>query len=241
MTDGAEFRGRLPFGDNHDLFRVADESVFNPAEDAVLDFPPVAAVPLLDLFVLHEDGLVLQDFGRYLVRGGVEDVLLMLVSAAYPRTIAVTVVRPLLLPGKLALLLLEAVAFFNHHVVFRAVAASDGRSDAHVQADDRIGLRREMLLLAQQPVFLLVHVAGDVQMPPVRFAGENGLRLFPSIQLSDAAHPDPAGNVLDFRLLSAYAVRGLRLRESERLDFTSEPDCSNLAALFLEGCEGFDV
>lgn len=57
-----------------------------------------------------------------------------------------------------------------------------------------------------------------MQMPAVRFAGENGLRLFPSLQLSDATHPDPAGDVLDSRLLSAYAVRGLRLWESERLD-----------------------
>lgn len=80
-----------------------------------------------------------------------------------------------------------------------------------------------------------------MQMPPVRFAGENGLCLFPSLQLSDAAHPDPAGDVLYPRLLSAYAVRGLRLWESERLDLAREPDRSGLAALFLEGCECFDV
>lgn len=72
-----------------------------------------------------------------------------------------------------------------------------------------------------------------MQMPAVRFAGENGLRLFPSLQLSDATHPDPAGDVLDSRLLSAYAVRGFRLGKSERLDFASEPDRSGLAALFL--------
>lgn len=238
MTDGAEFRGRLPFGDDHDLFRVADKSVFDPAEDAVLDFSPVAAVPLLDLFVLHEDGLVLQDFGRRLVCGVVEDVPFALVGAAYPRTIAVIVVRPLFLPGKLALLLLEAVAFFNHHVVFRTVAARNGRPDAHVQSDDRVGLRCEMLPFAALVIFLLVHVTGDVQVPSVRLADEVRLGLFPSFELADATYSDPSGDVLDVRLLSSDAVGDFRLGKPQCGDLSGEADFADFEFFILEGFLG---
>ena len=80
-----------------------------------------------------------------------------------------------------------------------------------------------------------------MQMPAVRFAGENGFRLFPAFQLSDATHTNPTGNILDSRLLPTYAVRGLRLREPKRPDFASEPDRSGLAPLFPECCERLDV
>lgn len=80
-----------------------------------------------------------------------------------------------------------------------------------------------------------------MQMPTVRLTGENGLRLFPSLQLPDTAHANPARDVLYPRFLSSYAICGFRLGKPERLDFACEPDFAYLAALFFEGGKCLDV
>lgn len=121
---------------------MADQSVLDATEDAVLYFSAITAVPCFDLFILHEDGLIAQQFRRCLAGGIVQSILLFRIRPTDSHAIALPVVRPLLLAVQFSLFPFEAVGFSNHDVVFRSVRTRDGGLHAHVQSDNSVLHRR---------------------------------------------------------------------------------------------------
>ena len=139
---GAQLCGRLPLGKRHHLTCMACEPVLDTAKDTVLGFASITTLPSLNLFILHKDNLIAQQFGCYLVRGVIETILLFRIRPTDSHTITPMVVRPLFLTIQFSLFSFEAVGFSNHDIVFRSVGTCYGGFHAHVQSDDGVLNRR---------------------------------------------------------------------------------------------------